>query len=623
MRQTYRTTGIFALLAATCAGQEGLENHANCTYFVERTPSRSALTVKVVRSLPAIASVRPAAASVSGTPGNVIDKYVFQQLQDAGIAPAPPSTDLEFLRRVTLDLTGRIPSADTIAPFVNDATSTKRASLIDQLLKSPEWVDKWTMFFGDLLVNAANNDQVRRFPSGRNAFYAWIRDSLKAGKPYNQMAAELINATGDDSYTQGNLNWLIGSIVTGGPQQDIWDQQTYKTFETFLGISHMNCLLCHDGRGHLDTLSLWGRNTKRTQAWAVSAFYSRTLQARTPVAAGTNNYYWALRDNPPQIRTDYRLNTTTGNRPARCKDNVKPDPGKPCPATATVAPQYLDGEGPASGESYRAALARKVTGDFQFARAAVNSVWAQFFGRGLVDPVNQFDLARLDPDNPPPAPWSLQPTHPRLLKELAQQFVDSGYDLKALMRTIVDSRAYQLSARYDGDWNPAWESLYARKLVRRLWSEEIHDAIVQATSVVPNYNIAGLGQVHWAMQLPETAGMPDGANGAVSQFLDAFLRGNRNDQDRRDDGSLLQALNLMNDPFVMNRVKAISRQVLPTDDAALVKQLYLAALSRPPTEEELASATGSLRGVVSTDRARKVQNLLWALFNKVDFIFNY
>ena len=276
-----------------------------------------------------------------------------------------------------------------------------------------------------------------------------------------------------------------------------------------------------------------------------------------------------------------------------------------------------------------------MTGDFQFARATVNYIWAQFFSRGIVDPVDQFDPARLDPDNPPPAPWTLQPSNARLLNALAQEFIDSGYDLKALMKRIANSQTYQLSSRYDGKWNPAWEPLFARKLVRRLWAEEIHDAVSQASNMLPSYNVRGIGPVRWAMQLPETAALPDGAAGAVTAFLDSFLRGNRFDQERRDDGSLLQALNMMNDNFVMNRIRAsnaggadgkepsLVMANISKDDDTIVTNFFLTVLSRFPSGDEKSAAAAKLKGTSGQQRVVAAQNLLWALFNKVDFLFNY
>ena len=124
------------------------------------------------------------------------------------------------------------------------------------------------------------------------------------------------------------------------------------------------------------------------------------------------------------------------------------------------------------------------------------------------------------------------------------------------MRQIVNSKAYQLSSRYDGTWNDSWYSLYARKMVRRLWGEELHDAIAISSNQLPSYNITTYGTINYAMQFPEPLGMPDGNNGNINGMLNSFLRGNRDDQVRTGDGSILQALNLMNDSFVMTRTSA-------------------------------------------------------------------
>ena len=557
---------------------------------------------------------------------NTIDHYLFKAMEDAGVAPAPPTTDYEFIRRVTLDLTGRIPTPDAVTAFVNDSTADKRAKYVDTLLASSQWVDKWTMYFGDFLKNSSQSTQVQRFPEGVLAFKTYIHNSLAANKPYDQMTRELIAAQGTNSYTQGELNWLIGGIVTGGPQQDLWDQQTANIAESFLGIAHINCLLCHNGRGHLDSLSLWASQTSRYQAWGLSSFLSRTNFPRTNTGA-VNNYYWGVVTDP-RFKTDYALNTTTGNRPAR----------QPAGAEKTIPPQYIfTGQTPASGQEYRTAMGQFVTSDFQFARASVNYMWAYFFGMGIVDPPNQFDPARLDPDNPPTAawptdptqPWPLQPSNPQLLNALARDFIASKYDLKALMREVTTSRAYQLSARYNGTWNSSWEPLFARKMVRRLWAEELHDAITQSSNIIPTYNNAVYGTTTLAMQLAEPLNTPDGGRGAVSNFLNAFLRGNRDDELRSEDGSISQTLDLMNDNFVMNRVQfskvpntSLLTKVAGMPNDQLVNTLFLTVLSRNPTSAEMSAALGNL-GAAGSTRNQEIENLLWALYNKVDFTFNY
>jgi hypothetical protein len=592
---------------------------------------RSELTEQVVRRLGAVrlSLAAPQTEALRGT----IDRRLFEAMRQAGANPAPGTTDWEFIRRATLDLTGRIPTAERVLQFAADGRPDKRALLVDELLASPAWADKWTMYFGDLFRNTSRTAQVVRYDDGRNALYQYIRQALGENRPYNRLATELITAQGANSYQDGALNFPVGGFVTGGPAQDVFDSQTAQVFEVFLGVSHLNCVLCHNGKYHLDELSLWGKGFKREQAWQLASHFSRTNLARTRVNSGSATpYYWSVQDTR---RVDYTLNTTFGNRPARCAGDEKPAANQPCAAVATVRPQYLDGASPAAGENYREFLAAKITGDVQFSRAIVNYVWAEFFGRGLVHPANQFDLARQDPDNPPPAPWKLQASNPRLLNELAAEFQQNGFDLKWLMRQIAVSDAYQLSSRYEAEWRAAWEPLFARKLVRRLWAEEIHDSIAQASNMIPSYTVRGLGPVRWAMQLPEPRGLPDGAAGAVSQFLDAFFRGNREDADRRGDGSIPQALNLMNDNFVMARIRSSARAGingaepsllaanLTKGDAALVEGLFLSVLSRYPSPAELSAATSSLQGTSGTLRRQRAENLLWALFNKVDFLYNY
>jgi len=247
-----------------------------------------------------------------------------------------------------------------------------------------------------------------------------------------------------------------------------------------------------------------------------------------------------------------------------------------------------------------------------------------------VSPSDQFDPMRLDPNNPPsncPSPsnpCTLQPSNAALLNALAQDFINNKYDLKSLMREIVNSQTYQLSSRYNGAWDPSTQNLFGRKLVRRLWAEEIHDAIAQSSGVIPTYTNPAWGPVSWAMQLPEPLNTPDG-NGAVSTFLNAFLRGNRDDQPRRPDGSISQALGLMNDNFVMSRIRTntpatgLLVQALKLPDDQMVNTLFLNVLSRYPTSAEMSAALTNLK----SNRTQEAQNLLWSLYNKVDFVFNY
>lgn len=577
------------------------------------------------------------AAAQTGN-GNLIDQYIFADLQANNITPAGLTTDYEFIRRVTLDLTGRIPTAARVSQFVASTDPNKRSALVDELLAKPEWVDKWTMYYGDLYQNTASKVSVNIRPEGRNAFYKYLHDSLAADKPYNQMATEIIAAQGTNSFdqTNGQVNYYPLGIVTGGPAQDIFDNQTANIADQFLGLAHVNCLLCHNGAGHLTTLSLWGGQTTRYQAWGLSSFISHTYTQsittpKDPTTGATYNYY-----SLAKYSTDYGLNTTTGNRPPR----------QPIGTLKTVSPSYLfGGQTPANGEDYRTALARFVTSDFQFARAAVNYQWAQFFGVGIVDPPDQFDPLRLDPNNPPPAPWTLQPTNAALLNALAQNFINTGYDIKSLQRLIVNSNTYQLASEYNGTWDPSYEQYFARKFVRRMWSEELHDSVITAINTFPSYTVngftnastvygvtsPGFGKITYAMQAPDVVNMPDNG-GAVSQFLDTFLRGNRDDQPRKQEGSILQTLGLMNDNFIESRIQATGTGATASfiqgllnnySDSALINTLYMDVLSRQPTPAEMTLCLAQLEAGGTANRKNNAVDILWTLFNKVDFVFNY
>lgn len=547
----------------------------------------------------------------------LIDTPLFSAMRDAQVRPAEKTTDYEFIRRVTMDLTGRIPTADRVAQFVTDTATDKRARLVEELLASDAWVDKWTMYFGDQLKNTTNvlTQGTNLRPEGRNAMYQWIKGSLSSGKNYGQMVREMIAATGPHSWNQGELNWMVGGRISGGPVNDIWDGQAKRAAEMFLGLGHMDCLLCHSGRGHLDELSLWGRATSRQTAWGYAAFFSKSSLARTPDSRvmQANDYPWAVNENP--AAPGYRLNTTTGNRPAR----------QPIGTTTVAAPLYpFSNRGPANGEAWRAAMGREITSDFQFARATVNYIWKEFFNRGIVEPLDQFDPARLDPDNPPTEPgWGLQPSNATLLRDLAQRFRDDNFDLKKLMRLIVNSEAYQLSSRYSGEWNPTWEPLFARHLARRLTGEELADAVALASNIPMSYTQDGL-TFQWAMQSPE----PFRMRVANTNFILSFLPGNRDDEDRRPDLSSQQMLSLMNDNFVIQRTRAtgtgaaasLLQKALPGTDEQLVNMLFLNVLSRLPSEAERTASSNYLR---SGNRTQKAQSLLWSLYNKVDFVFNY
>jgi hypothetical protein len=264
--------------------------------------------------------------------------------------------------------------------------------------------------------------------------------------------------------------------------------------------------------------------------------------------------------------------------------------------------------------------------DRLFAINAVNRIWKYFFGLGLVEPVDGLDPARLDPDNPPPAPWSLQATHPRLLIQLADRFAAMNFDMRAFIRLLLESSAYQLSARYPGEWQYEYIPLFARHYPRRLEGEEIHDVLTQASGVPVSYTVQGLDPVSWAIALPEPA--EPRSNGASRAFMDAFFRGNRDTQQRLQSGSILQQMYIMNDPFVLNRIRVASSPTLQAaarlPNEQTVEEIFLLFLGRLPSADERARALAPLaRASNAAARNSAIEDLAWVCVNKLEFLFSY
>ena len=605
-----------------------LVQSADCTYL--RDPSEflfspenhrldvTSRTKTVASSLPRFESRATAEVADRIQRRNLIDDYIFDRMDRAGIVPAALSSDAEFLRRVKLDLTGRIPAMADVEGFLADADPGKRDQLIDTLIGSPEFVDKWTMFLGDLLKVNATAANITLYQQGRDAMVRYLRDAVQRNKPYNQIATELITARGNNLF-QGDVNWIVSGIMEG-PIQDTYDNQASVTASQFLGINVVDCLLCHDGKRHLDNLNLWGTDRQRVEMWGLAAFFSQTDIQRS-WASLQPMFSKAIVEDAG--RTQYLLDTKIGNRVPRQPLNE---------SLRSIYPNYpFTRESADSDETYRTGLARILTSDPQFSRAIVNYVWEKIMVVAFVTPTNAFDLARLDPDNPPPAPWTLQPTNPELLNALAKWFADTGFDLRRLIGLIVKSNAYQLSSQYDGTWKPDYVSFYARHYPRRLDAEELHDAVVQATGVIPNYvmdytgSLVPLPPVSWAMQFPDTR--EPRTNNAVVQFLNAFGRGDRDLVPRNRAGSITLGLNLMNNNFVMQRIHAnnngslVQRLLATTGDAReICARLFISTLGRYATDAEMQAALETMQKLGNTRGAEALQ---WALLNKVEFIHNY
>lgn len=540
---------------------------------------------------------------------NLIDQHLFGAMQRDAIPHAPLTNDYEFCRRLYLDLTGRIPTPAQLNAFVSNNAPDKRDKLIEELIASPAWVGHWGYWYGDLVRACANrigNPTLKHFD-------AWLRQSFKADKPYDQLVSEMLTATAPntnwmpDAAPSGFLTrWHItGATMYDDNYEDTADEIIVNAARLFLGVNYQ-CISCHGGKGFLEKVSLDLVSKKRRDFWAMAAFFGNTrirvvpYQDRYTITDDGNGY-------DTKGWSQVRLQREGGDiQPTFILTGEKADPRKP------LRPQF----------------ARMLTQHPQFARATVNLIWKQFFGLGLVDPVDAFDLARQDPKAQLPAPWTCQPTNTDLLDALARDFAAHRFSLKYLMRTIARSNAYQLSSRFDGDWKEGYTPYFARHFVRQLTAEQMHDAISQATLVFGNYK-----RRDWTYETPiasarfwtEAASPEDINNGEAKNFLRTFGQANREQFDRQPGGSILQAMMLMNSPFVTNRVLAengsLVEQLVKSakSNGELVEELYLATLSRHPLPQEKQLALSWLE----KDRRQGAEDLHWSLLNKLDFVFNY
>jgi hypothetical protein len=490
------------------------------------------VTDRVARQLPA---VQGAASDVPVR--NFVDRHIFAKMRAAGVPHALPATDCEFLRRVSLDLTGRIPSTQEIREFVADRDPAKRDKLIDRLLASDAFVEKWAYFYMDLF--RANGKMGR----GQNLFHYWMKENLAVDRPYDEVARDIIAAAAKSNHVVAASNVIAREHVQGKAQpddgvdlgmvqqMDTHDELNVLYAKTFLGIN-LSCVSCHDGKSHLEKVNVYLSTKKRHEFFRNAAFI------------GKSRYLMYWEDGKPQsgefLVDDYSKGYDTK---AASMIRVPRFGGPNAPAF------FLTGEEPRPGEEPREALGRMITAHPQFARATVNLFWWRMMGLGIVEPYDEFDLARQDPKTVPVG-WELQPSHPELLNELAADFRKNHHSVKHLLRTICRSSAYQLSARFDGEWKDGYTHYFARKLVRMLGAEEMHDAITVATGRPGNFKYNDVS-VQMAMQLSGPSG-----GGDLKYFMQTFGQSNRNNPPKLLTGSPLQPLLMMQSPVVNERVIA-------------------------------------------------------------------
>lgn len=540
---------------------------------------------------------------------NLIDEHIFGKMEKDGIPHAPLASDAEFFRRIHIDMTGRIPDDEALRQFLASTEPDKRDKLIETLVGSKEWRAKWTYWFGDLAMAAAN----RIGNEGKNVFYRWVYDNFQINRPWNEFVSDLLTANAVSNWYVGDAGYVARWVVIGvkcddAVHEDTADELAIHSVRDFLGVD-LNCVSCHDGARHLEKINVWLAERKREELWKMAAFFGKTRVLRRVEVATTQDEY-SIDDRGPGYDSSARTVVRVTRR------------GK-----GMLEPEFLFGGGTADNtRPLRPQFAKMLTGHPQFARAAVNRFWAEFFGVGIVDPVTDFDLARQDPKNPPPAPWTLQPTHPELLDALAEDFRANGYDVQRLMKLIARSSAYQLSSKFPGEWKESYAKYYARKFVRRLTSEEVYDSIVQATQQSTPVPVKGTD--FRARFATETRSPEDWKYGGLKDivfFLESFGQNNREYSERKNGGTITQAVLMMNSPWVMRQTKAAPSSYLGKlldtnlNDADRITRLFERFLTRQPAPDELATA----KDLVATNGRKGYEDLQWLLMNKLEFLFHY
>jgi hypothetical protein len=600
------------LLSALAPAQErlGATRASHPDLAEPRRDEADRLTSRIASAIPS-QPARPAPIR------NFIDEHIFGKTKRDGVPHAGLATDAEFLRRVHLDLTGRLPEPDAIRKFVIDDDPAKRDKLIDQLITTPylhhlvkpesPFLDRWTYFLADLMKATEK--------IGRNLFYDYLYAGLLYEVPYNEMVRDLLTARTRSNWTDGPSNFLSCRYVEDDSaadrmnHEDSYDEMAISASKLFLGIS-LECVSCHDGRGHLEKINLWLSQVKRERTWQQAAFFSQ-IKVEKPRLLDQE---FSLLDKGKGF---YDTTRSSVLRIPRYK--------------ADVSPRFLlSGEGPRPGEKWRDAYARMLTSDPQFARATVNLLWAELMGVGIVDPPFEFDLARQDPKNPPPAPWTVQPTHPELLDALAKDFVDHHYDLRRVIRNIVTSSAYQLSSRFEGEWKDSYSRYFARHFARRLPAEMIADAVSKATGLFEEISVAGTTtKVKYVMQSRSPGDMGGGALQPMKELLINFGQSPRerdkNDRDLTENAT--QCAELLNGRLIKEQIQAreggrlhkLLTQSPPLASDRIAEEMFLAFLARFPQPAEKALAAR----ILATRGKEGLEDLAWTLINRPEFRHTY
>lgn len=504
-------------------------------------------------------------------PPNLIDGLVLKKLQQLNLPPSPRCSDGEFIRRAYLDTIGVLPTVKETQVFLKDNALNKREKLIDELLNRPEFIDYWTYKWSDLMLLSGK----RLRPKALDSFYKWIRQRVEKNIPWDEFVREIVTAKGS-TFENGAANFY-------SLHQDPLDMAENVSM-AFLGMS-IGCAKCHDH----------------------------------PLEKWTNDQYYGMANLFARVRGkgwggDYR--NGDGNRTVFIVEKgelIQPRTGKPQPPRPLDA-KPLPFDDPSDRRAYLAKWLTSPENPY-FSRAIVNRVWANFLGVGIVEAVDDLRLT-----NPP--------SNEALLAALSDYLIEHKYDLKALMRLILNSETYQRSSE-PLEENRADERYYSRYYPKRLSAEVLLDAISQATKAPTQFK--GYPEGTRALELRDAT--------VDSYFLQTFGRPDRLitcECERTSDPSMTQVLHILNGDTLNEKLSRKANKKAKTKDnrigrllsqdakaSQIIEDIYLAAFSRFPTKDEVKRIANVIEAAPPAEKREAIEDLYWSLLSSREFLFNH
>lgn len=498
-------------------------------------------------------------------PANLVDEAVFKKLRLLGIPASEMADDGTFLRRVFIDVTGTLPSDERVRAFLADTNPNKRDAVIEQLLASPEYADHFANKWNFVLRNKKERGEDL---AGTHLFHRWVWDSIYENRPYNQFVQELITASGDP---------LVTPAVTWYREVDQVEEQVEDTAQLFLGI-RIQCARCHH-----HPFEKWSQN----DYYGLAAFFNRVGKRNIPNVTGN------VRDR--EIFHNEGVATASNPRNGAA---LKP--------TGLGAGQAYEIPAEEDPRVYLAKWMGDPANPF-FAKSLVNRYWKHFFNRGIVEPED--DMRETNP-----------PSNPELLDALATHFIQSGFDLKELVRTICRSKTYQLSS-LPNEYNAGDKQNFSRYYPRRLSAESLYDGFHKVT--LTSENFGGMPAGTTAVQLVDASNAP--------YFLKVFGQPQGDtacECERSQDANLAQSLHLLNSKEIQDKIARNDARAakLAADTGRShqerLTELYQIVFARNPRPDELDVAVRYIEKHTENPRIA-YEDILWALINTKEFLFNH